>query len=51
MSVRLRPTVGCSFDEARNTFHAMLKEPIENTQHEHLVIYALKVRERSFHVI
>ncbi|KAM5534473.1 hypothetical protein V8D89_011805 [Ganoderma adspersum] len=42
MSVRLRPTVRCSFDEAQSALRVTLKEPIEDTQHEHLVIYVLK---------
>ena len=47
MSVRLRPTVRCSFDEAQSALRVTLREPIEDTQHEHLVIYALKVRKGS----
>ncbi|PIL24799.1 hypothetical protein GSI_12685 [Ganoderma sinense ZZ0214-1] len=42
MSVRLRPTVRCSLDEAQSVLRVTLREPIEDTQHEHLVIYALK---------
>lgn len=42
MSVRLRPTVRCSFDEAQSALRVALREPIEDTQHEQLVIYALK---------
>ncbi|TBU34007.1 hypothetical protein BD311DRAFT_840402 [Dichomitus squalens] len=42
MSVRLRPTVRCTFDEAQGALRVTLKEPIEDTQQEHLVIYALK---------
>ncbi|KAI1790265.1 hypothetical protein LXA43DRAFT_1017215 [Ganoderma leucocontextum] len=42
MSVRLRPTVRCSFDEAQGALRVTLKEPIEDTQQEQLVIYVLK---------
>ena len=51
MSVRLRPTVRCSFDEAQGALRVTLKEPTEDTQHEQLVIYALKVRKRCCHAI
>ncbi len=51
MSVRLRPTVRCSFDEAQSALRVALREPIEDTQHEQLVIYALKVRKRCRHAI
>ncbi|KAI0794231.1 hypothetical protein C8Q74DRAFT_1247520 [Fomes fomentarius] len=42
MSVRLRPTVLCSFDEAQGALRVTLKEPVEDTQQERLVIYALR---------
>lgn len=51
MSVRLRPTIRCSFDEAQGALRVTLKEPVEDSQHEQLVIYALKVRKRCRHVI
>ena len=44
MSVRLRPAVRCTFDEAQGALRVALKEPIEGTQQEHVVIYALRVR-------
>ena len=50
MSVRLRPTVRCSFDEAQGALRVTLKEPVEGARahEEQLVIYALRVRLRSF---
>ena len=47
MSVRLRSTVRCTYDETQGALRVTLKEPIEGTQQEHLVIYALKVRNHS----
>ena len=44
MSVRLRPTVRCAFDEAQGALRVTLKEPVEETQGEQVVIYALRVR-------
>ena len=43
MSVRLRPAVRCSFDEAQGALRVTLKERVEDTQEEQLVIYALRV--------
>ena len=50
MSVRLRPTVRCSFDEAQGALRVTLKEPVEGARahEEQLVIYALRVRLCSF---
>ncbi|KAI0730974.1 hypothetical protein C8Q76DRAFT_782482 [Earliella scabrosa] len=42
MSVRLRPTVRCAFDEAQGALRVTLKEPVEETQGEQVVIYALR---------
>ncbi|RPD58947.1 hypothetical protein L226DRAFT_108852 [Lentinus tigrinus ALCF2SS1-7] len=42
MSVRLRPAVWCSFDEAQGALRVTLKERMEDTQQEQLVIYALR---------
>ena len=44
MSVRLRPAVRCSFDEAQGALRVTLKERAEDEQEEQLVIYALRVR-------
>ena len=44
MSVRLRPTVRCAFDEAQGALRVTLKEQVEDEQEEQLVIYALRVR-------
>ncbi len=51
MSVRLRPTVLCSFDEAQGALRVTLKEPVEETQQERLVIYALRVSSYGSSVI
>ena len=44
MNVRLRPLVRCSFDESQGLLRVTLKEPIEGSQQEQVVVYALKVR-------
>lgn len=46
MSVRLRPTVRCSFDEPQGALRVALRELVEETQQEQLVIYALRVRKQ-----
>lgn len=47
MSVRLRPTVRCSFDEDQGILRIVLKEAIEQddvkSADQHVVVYALKV--------
>ncbi|KAI0714159.1 hypothetical protein C8T65DRAFT_644922 [Cerioporus squamosus] len=42
MSVRLRPAVRCSFDEAQGALRVTLKERGEDTQREQLAIYVLR---------
>ncbi|KAI0664495.1 hypothetical protein C8Q70DRAFT_905647, partial [Cubamyces menziesii] len=42
MNVRLRPLVRCSFDESQGLLRVTLKEPIEGSQQEQVVVYALK---------
>ncbi|KAI0741812.1 hypothetical protein C8Q80DRAFT_1196397 [Daedaleopsis nitida] len=42
MSVRLRPTVRCLFDETQGALRVTLKEPLEDTLEEQLVVYALR---------
>ena len=44
MSVRLRSAVRCSFDEAQGALRVTLKEQVEDSQEEQLIIYALRVR-------
>lgn len=44
MSVRLRPTVRCSFDEEQAVLRITLKELDESTGDQQIVVYALKVR-------
>ena len=49
MSVRLRPTVRCTFDEDQGVLRLTLKEAMDeepltpNAQRQQVVVYALKV--------
>ena len=47
MSVRLRPAVRCALDETQSALRVALREPVEGTQDECVVVYALKVRPPS----
>ncbi|KAI0642003.1 hypothetical protein C8Q79DRAFT_1013894 [Trametes meyenii] len=42
VNVRMHPLVRCSFDETQGLLRVTLKEPVEDTQLEHIVVYALK---------
>ncbi|KAH9893185.1 hypothetical protein C8Q73DRAFT_836457 [Cubamyces lactineus] len=42
MNVRLHPLVRCSFDESQGLLRVTLKEPIEGSLQEQVVVYALK---------
>ncbi|KAI0690976.1 hypothetical protein BC835DRAFT_1417457 [Cytidiella melzeri] len=42
MSVRLRPSIRCSFDEEQGVLRITLKETDEESGDQHVVIYALK---------
>ncbi|KAI8996491.1 hypothetical protein BD414DRAFT_478204 [Trametes punicea] len=44
MNVRLGRLVRCSFDEAQGVLRVALKEPVEESQQEQIVVYAMKVR-------
>ena len=48
MNVRLQPLVRCTFDEAQGLLRVTLKEPIEGSQQDQVVVYAMKVSVRAF---
>ncbi|KAI9062742.1 hypothetical protein FKP32DRAFT_1629323 [Trametes sanguinea] len=47
MNVRLQPLVRCTFDEAQGLLRVTLKEPVEGSQQDHVVVYAMKRGQSS----
>ncbi|KAJ3002913.1 hypothetical protein NUW54_g5591 [Trametes sanguinea] len=47
MNVRLQPLVRCTFDEAQGLLRVTLKEPIEGSQQDQVVVYAMKRGQAS----
>ncbi|KAL7280639.1 hypothetical protein ACG7TL_005577 [Trametes sanguinea] len=47
MNVRLQPLVRCTFDEAQGLLRVTLKEPIEGSQQDQVVVYAMKRGQSS----
>ena len=47
MSVRLRPSIRCTFEEEQGVLRIALKELDQESNEQHIVIYALKVSSTS----
>ena len=43
MSVRLRPSIRCTFEEEQGVLRIALKELDQESNEQHIVIYALRV--------